>query len=95
MAKNRDEKLTSYTLEGWVIVPPLSPWDVQHKDKIWPEMSYSSFGKTAAEAWRRHVRTSIDDSSLNETGEFSRRVQFWHDRGYRAKTAKLEIFDGE
>ena len=88
MSKAKDS--TTYTLEGWVIVPPLSAWDVKHKGEIWPHSSYGSFGKTSAEAWRRHIGRP-DDPQLRETGEMSRRIQFWHDRGYRAKRSTLVI----
>lgn len=90
-ASNPTETNT-YTLEGWVIVPPLSPWDVKHKDKIWPHSSYGTFGQTSAEAWRRHIGRP-DDPQLREAGEVSRRIQLWHDGGYRAKRARLEIID--
>lgn len=71
-------------LDGFVIVPPLSPWDEKHEDEIIPDMSYHNFGKTATEAWLRHMQTKNDL-------DFSRKVQYWHDRGYRLKRATLTI----
>lgn len=77
-------------LEGYVIVPPISPWE--HRVDIWLDMGYRSFGKTPAEAWRRHIGPySIED--VNDRSLFGRKVQFWFDRGYRVKQARLEIYD--
>jgi hypothetical protein len=72
-------------LDGYVIVPPLSPWDEKNKDKIIPDMSCHTFGKTATEAWSRQSHTSPMDI------DFSTKVQTWHDKGYRLKKAKLTI----
>jgi hypothetical protein len=88
MTKPNETK--TYYLDGWVIVPPLSPWDVKHKDKIWPEMSHGTFAQTARQAWRKHCQTNL--VPLDE-GELSIRIQRWHDGGYRAKQARLEIYD--
>lgn len=75
-------------VNGFVIVPPLSPWD--DPQKVIPTMCYNSFGRTATEAWVRKIGVSLDhaDSSII--------IQRWHDRGYRLKVAKLVIeWDGE
>lgn len=80
-------------IDGFVVVHPISPWDAPHREDIISDLSYRSFGKTPAEAWRRHVgpytRDDADDKSL-----FGRKVQFWFDRGYRIKKATMEIHDG-
>ena len=73
-------------LEGYVIVPPLSPWDKSYKDIILADMSYPSFAKTPTEAWKRHIHPS-----QYEHIDFGTIVQRWHDRGYRVKKAKLQI----
>lgn len=88
MTKPNETK--TYYLDGWVIVPPLSPWSVKDKDKIWPEMSYSSFSPTKLDAWRKHCQTN---GIRLDGGELSIRIQRWHDRGYRLKRARLEIYD--
>lgn len=72
-------------LNGYVIVPPLSPWDEKHADKIIPQMSYRNLGNTPPEAWSRFMGTNQTDL------EWSRKVQHWHDRGYRVKKATLDI----
>ena len=74
------------TVEGFVIVQPLSPWDEKHRDEIWSYLSPSTFGRTEAEAWRRHVQHPHGDA-----GEFSQKVQHWHDRGYRVRRARMDI----
>jgi len=79
-----------YHIDGWVIVPPISPWDVKHKDKIWTEIGYSTFGQTAGQAWRKHCQTN---NVYLDSGELSIRIQRWHDRGYRLKQARMEIYD--
>jgi len=53
-------------------------------DKIILGTSYRSFGKTATEAWLRHMQTQNDL-------DFSHKVQHWHNRGYRLKKATLTI----
>jgi hypothetical protein len=78
-------KLSEYVLEGYVIVPPLSPWDEKHASKIIPDLAYRSFHITSAGAWSQHCQTAVTD--LN----FSKKVQAWHDRGYRLKKARLII----
>ena len=72
-----------YRLDGFVIVPPTNQWD--DRGLVVPEMSYSSFAKTATEAWCRHIRTHLHDP------DWSKKVQHWHDRGYRLKNATLTI----
>jgi len=79
----------SYTLDGYVIVPPLNSWDEKQADKIIPEMSYNTFSTQASNAWA--LRCGI----LTTHEDFSKRVQAWHDRGYRLKRAKLTIDMGE
>ena len=79
-------------VEGYVIVGPISPWDEKYRDQIIADTSFQSFGKTPYEAWMRHLggwRSEFD------RGDMSRRVQFYFDRGYRLKKAKMEIDDGE
>ena len=71
---------------GFVIVPPLSPWDEKNKALIWADMAHGTFGATEREAWQRQVR----DPGLSD-GEMAMRIQRWHDRGYRIKSARIEI----
>lgn len=79
-------KRITITVEGFVIVPPLSPWDEMHRNEIWGHMGPPGFGRTEAEAWRRHMGPRHDPP-----GEFARKVQHWHDNGYRVKRATMEI----
>jgi hypothetical protein len=72
-------------LEGYVIVPPLNPWNENNKDKIIPHMSYDTFSLTPAQAWSKHTRKDIRDI------DFPIMVQRWHDRGYRVKKAFIGI----
>ncbi|WP_294930559.1 hypothetical protein [uncultured Paracoccus sp.] len=74
------------TVEGFVIVPPLSPWDEKHRDEIWGYIPPNTFGRTEAEAWRRNAGAASRDP-----GEFAILVQRWHDRGYRVKRATMVI----
>ena len=43
---------------------------------------------TSYEAWLRHCRTTHDDKDI------SRKIQAWHDRGYRLREATLTIHTG-
>ena len=75
-------------MDGYAIIPPVSPWDEKHRRQIELDNAYSRIGKTPSEAWRRHVQTNgiqLDD------GEFATRVQHWHDRGYRLVRVTVEI----
>lgn len=80
------------TVDGYVIVGPISPWYEKDREKIIGDTAFQSFGKTPYEAWMRHLggwRPEFD------RGDMSRRVQFYFDRGYRLKKATMEIHDDE
>lgn len=80
------------TLEGYMVVPPVSSWDKNKKLDIWLDMGYTNFGKTPAEAWRRFIGPySMED--VEDRSAFGRKVQFWFDRGYRIKKATIGIYD--
>ena len=70
-------------LDGYVIVPPLNPWDSKEH---WLEVGHTSFGKTPYEAWYRF--TGYPDDLDRST-----KIQRWFDKGYRVKQATLEIHD--
>ena len=61
---------------GFVVKPPVS------KAASWG-MSYQTFGLTTMEAWVRHCQSTYDDPDI------SRKIQDWHDRGYRIRNATL------
>lgn len=74
-------------MDGFVIVPPLNPWDEKNKDKIWLDMAYTTFEPKEAHAWNRFIGYAHGDPDR------SIKIQYWHDRGYRLKKATLEIID--
>jgi len=79
-------------IDGFVIIPPVNPWDEKNRESIIPINSYNSFSLTPTEAWARHAQIQPSDD------DFSRKVQAWHDRGYRIRDATLlikEYFDAE
>ena len=80
--------MTQATLNGYAIVPPVSPWDRKHADAIRLDNAIGTFGRTESEAWSRMVRAGIDRIDM---GERARRIQHWHDRGYRVVPATLTI----
>jgi hypothetical protein len=75
------------TLDGFVIVQPLSPWDEEHRDQIIPERAFASFGRTEFEAWSRFLGP---DKAWSDARPVL--IQRWHDKGYRVHEAKMEIF---
>jgi hypothetical protein len=75
-------------MEGYVIVPPLNPWDEKHREKIILDMAYCTFHPSSSHVWNRFMGIDALDA-----GERARRVQYWFDRGYRIKKATLEIID--
>jgi len=70
-------------LDGYVIVPPLNPWD---KKEHWLDFGYKTFATTPYEAWYRF--TGYTDDLDRST-----KIQRWFDKGYRVKSATLEIHD--
>lgn len=74
--------------EFYCIVPPMSPWDEKHRAEIELDLARRTIGETAAESWRILVRAGIDGI---DHMEFSRRVQHWHDRGYRVRRIAVEL----
>lgn len=76
--------------QGFCIVPPISPWDEKHREDIEMDTARRTIGATEAEAWHIWVRAGIDNL---DRGEISRRIQYWHDRGYRVKPICLEFTD--
>ena len=75
-------------IEGFVILPIA----VHDKHKYGNELLatyYHSFGKTEVEAWRR----LIHPSQYETEGDFSIKVQRWHDSGWRPVKAKMEIYN--
>jgi hypothetical protein len=75
---------------GFAVVPPVSPWDEQHRGEIEVDLARRTIGATAAEAWRAHCRMA---GETFDPLEFSRRVQFWHDRGYRVRKIRFEVLE--
>ena len=70
-------------LDGYVIVPPLNPWD---KKELWLEAGHRNFGRTPYEAWYRFTGYTDD---IDRTTK----IQRCFDKGYRVKQATLEIHD--
>ncbi len=79
------KEAAAIVIDGFVIVPPLSPWDKQNADRIWAYLGPSSFGRTEAEAWRRHHFRG------QTPHDFSQHTTHWFERGYRVKRARMEI----
>lgn len=63
----------------YAIVPTISPWDEENRDAIIADMVPSTMSRTKRGAWMRHVRAP----NPADHGEVARRIQHWHDRGYR------------
>lgn len=76
--------------EGYAIIPPVSPWDEKHKEAIQMDAARRTIGSTPGEAWSIHCRRGLDNI---DAGEFSHRIQHWHDRGYRLARVSLSIIE--
>lgn len=75
-------------IEGYVIVAPVSPWYEKDRDRIIADTSYRTFDTSPYAAWMRQLggwRSEVDKLDT------SRRIQFYFDRGYRVKKAKMII----
>lgn len=77
---------------GFAIIPPVSPWDEKHKEAIQMDNARRTIGATEAEAWAIHCRFGLDSVPLSEQ---SRRIQHWHDRGYRVAPVRIEIIESK
>lgn len=75
--KRNLKPITKY-IYGFIIQPPVS-------DAACFGYAYRTFGLTAQEAWIHHCCTFHDDLDI------SRKIQDWHDRGYRLREAILTI----
>ena len=49
--------------------------------------AHHTFGVTPMEAWVRHCRSTYDDKDI------SRKIQAWHDIGYRLREATITIHE--
>ena len=67
-------------IKGFVIVPP--------GENAW-KLGYWTFAPTVGEAWYRKLGHEVADI------ERPRRIQAWHDKGYRLREATLTIHPGE
>ena len=72
-------KMIQKHIKGYVIYCP-------HTEGYY---AYGTFGLTAYEAWLRYCGTHHDDKDI------SRKIQAWHDKGYRVREATLTIHPGE
>ena len=77
---------------GFAIIPPVSPWDEKHKEAIQMDNARRTIGATEAEAWAIHCRFGLDNVPILEK---SRRIQHWHDRGYRVVAVRIEIIESK
>ncbi len=78
--------------EGYAIIPPISPWDEKHSENIKMDLARRTIGATPGEAWSIQCRRGHDQIDAQE---MTRRVQYWHDRGYRLSRVKLELLPEE
>lgn len=78
--------MKKYSIDGFVIVDPISPWDEKNKELIWTGLGHKTFSLTASGAWMRHSGMPVYDSM---------KVNRWIDGGYRLKKATLIIEDND
>ena len=82
----RDQLVKTY----YYIVPPISPWDEDNRLEIYTLNLASTLSGTPANAWAKFLRSYVHTDK-----DYSQKVQWWHDRGYRVKTCKVIIEDSE
>lgn len=70
-----------HTITGYVIQHPDHP----------PDLGWSSFGQTVAEAWYRHCQWM--PRGVTHAGDQAIERQRWTDKGYRPFPATLTIGD--
>lgn len=56
-------------------------------DDVALEMGLMSAARTPEMAWRRHIGPHENDDRF----EYSRRVQAWHDMGYRVREVEVKL----
>ena len=77
------------SVNGYVVIQPLSPWDKPHRAEIIGHMSRGSFGLTPVEAWL--CWTGATQHDMDQT----MRVQRLVERGYYLAEATLTIHERE
>jgi hypothetical protein len=77
--------MADITVNGFVIVGQISPWDEPHRAEILGAMSCHTFGRTAGEAWL------LVTGAPGYDGDQPMRIQRLMDRGYRLAEATLTI----
>lgn len=73
------------TIDGFVILPPLSPWDKQKGDLIYRDQAPGTFGETPEAAWRRFI------GHKGNLLDVPTKIQRYHDRGWRLSPARITI----
>lgn len=78
---------------AYAILPPLSPLDKPHRASIYADTAPSTMARTPREAWLRQIRYA--DLTDKSPGEIARRIQHWHDRGYRLAEFEVRMVEGD
>ncbi|MEN5278885.1 hypothetical protein ABE527_18310 [Brucella sp. TWI432] len=73
------------TIDGFVILPPLSPWDKHKGDLIYRDQAPGTFGETPELAWRKFI------GHKGNMLDVSTKIQRYHDRGWRLSPARITI----
>ncbi len=73
------------TIDGFVILPPLAPWDKRKGDLIYRDQAPGTFGETPEAAWRRFI------GHKGNLLDVPTKVQRFHDRGWRLNRARITI----
>ncbi len=73
------------TIDGFVILSPLAPWDQKKGDLIHKQQAPGTFGETPELAWRKFI------GQKGNLLDVSTKIQRYHDRGWRLNPARITI----
>lgn len=78
-------KQNTLTINGYVILPPLTQWDAPKKELIYRQQAPNTFAETPELAWRQIIR------SKSNLLDLPAKIQRLHDRGWRLASARIII----
>ena len=82
-----DSHAVTSNFSGYVVLPPLNPWEQEYKGLIYREIVMNSFAPSPERSWRRLIGYEVPRE------EVSIRTQRLHDRGYRIAKVNVEILE--
>ena len=78
-------KLTKTNFTGYIILPPLNPWEEKDKALIYRDMAMGTFARSPELSWRKFIGYDVEQK------EVAIKIQRYHDKGYRITKVSVEV----